>query len=148
MNLKLVRKIFTNKSTIGSLYIDDVLFCDILEDKDRGLLQSMLPSAIAKLKVWGETAIPYGKYEVVITYSEKFKQRMPLLLNVVGYTGIRIHTGNNADHSHGCLICGTRSIETPDLLKGGTSKIAYDKLFKILDAELKVAKVYIEITKK
>jgi hypothetical protein len=147
MKLKLVRKIFTNKSTIGSLYINDEYFCDILEDKDRGLLQSMLPSAIAKLKVFGETAIPYGTYEVVITFSDRFKQRMPLLVNVNGYTGVRIHKGNKVEDTHGCLLTGTRSSTTPDVLAGGSSTIAYDKLFKVLDKELKVGKVFIEITK-
>lgn len=92
--------------TIGKLYIDGVYFADTIEDKDRGLDDSMEESEIRKKKVYGETAIPLGTYKVEITYSPKFKKNLPLLYNVKGFEGIRIHSGNTAEDSLGCIIVG------------------------------------------
>ena len=92
--------------TIGKLYIDGVYFCDTVEDKDRGLDDSMEESVIKERKVYGETAIPLGTYKVEITYSPKFKKNLPLLYNVKGFEGIRIHSGNTAEDSLGCIIVG------------------------------------------
>lgn len=92
--------------TIGKLYIDGVYFCDTVEDKDRGLDDSMEESVIKERKVYGETAIPLGTYKVEITYSPKFKKNLPLLYNVKGFEGIRIHSGNTAKDSLGCIIVG------------------------------------------
>ena len=92
--------------TIGKLYIDGVYFCDTIEDKDRGLDDSMEESVIKERKVYGETAIPLGTYKVEITYSPKFKKNLPLLIGVKGFEGIRIHSGNTAKDSLGCIIVG------------------------------------------
>ena len=92
--------------TIGKLYIDGVYFADTIEDKDRGLDDSMEESTIKSRKVYGETAIPLGTYKVEITYSPKFKKNLPLLYNVKGFEGIRIHSGNTAKDSLGCIIVG------------------------------------------
>lgn len=92
--------------TIGKLYIDGVYFCDTVEDKDRGLDDSMEESTIKSRKVYGETAIPLGTYKIEITYSPKFKKNLPLLYNVKGFEGIRIHSGNTAKDSLGCIIVG------------------------------------------
>lgn len=92
--------------TIGKLYIDGVYFCETVEDKDRGLDDSMEESTIKSRKVYGETAIPLGTYKVEITYSPKFKKNLPLLYNVKGFEGIRIHSGNTAKDSLGCIIVG------------------------------------------
>jgi hypothetical protein len=108
MELKLIRNIFTNESTIGDLFIDNLFFCYILEDKDRGLSDALSLEQILKVKVYGKTAIPYGRYEIDWTMSARFKVFMPILLNVKGYSGIRIHKGNTELDSLGCLLCGTR----------------------------------------
>ena len=104
MKLKL-KRIFGNENyTIGKLYIDDVYFCDTLEDKVR-ILNSI------KDKVKHETAISEGIYDVVLTMSPKFKRLLPLLLNVQYFRGIRIHRGNKAEDSSGCIILGENKVK-------------------------------------
>ena len=106
MRLTLMR--IANRPTycIGKLYVDGVYVCDTLEDTDRGLSDIMDVEEIKKLKVYGKTAIPVGIYPVTITYSPKFKKNLPLLLNVKGYEGIRIHSGNTDKDTLGCILVG------------------------------------------
>ena len=84
--------------TIGKLYIDGVYFCDTLEDKVRNLN--------TEKKVYGETAIPAGKYKIQVAVSSKFKREMPYLMNVPQFTGIMIHPGNTPEDSLGCILVG------------------------------------------
>lgn len=114
--------------TIGKLYIDGVYFCDTIEDKDRGLDDSMEESVIKERKVYGETAIPLGTYKVEITYSPKFKKNLPLLIGVKGFEGIRIHSGNTAKDSLGCIIAG-RNKKVGMVLD---SRATMTKLLKVL----------------
>ena len=127
MKLKLIRKFKGTEYTIGDLFIDGIFFSNILEDVVRGLTDKNDDGDFddkGEGKVYGDTAIPAGKYEVVITYSNRFKKYLPLLLNVPGYEGIRIHGGNSAVDTHGCLLPGinnikgkvTKSKETTELL--------------------------------
>ena len=121
--MKLTLKRIAKKPTytIGKLYIDDVYFCDTCEDTDRGLEMSMPLPMIKKTKVPGETAIPYGTYELSMriispTYSKKKNFAftggvMPRLLNVPGWSGVLIHSGNTADDSEGCLLVGLNTIK-------------------------------------
>lgn len=93
--------------TISRLYVNGELFgCNTLEDTDRGLRQDMSLEEIKAKKVYGETAIPSGSYECVYTYSTRFKKMLPLLLNVQGFDGIRIHSGNSAKDTLGCILVG------------------------------------------
>ena len=132
MNLKLIRTALSDKSTIGELLIDGVRECYTLEDVVR-------PDGE---KVYGKTAIPAGKYEVVITFSNRFKCLMPLLLHVPGFEGIRIHSGNTAADTHGCVLTG-RTV-APDFI--GESKAAYAALYPKLEEACKAGKVWIEIS--
>lgn len=84
--------------TIGKLYIEGVYFCDTLEDKVRNLN--------TEKKVYGETAIPAGKYKIQVAVSSKFKREMPYLMNVPQFTGIMIHPGNTPEDSLGCILVG------------------------------------------
>jgi hypothetical protein len=141
MELLLDRTSRTLESTIGVLYVDGKHECFVLEDTDRGLQQYMPLDQIMRLKVKGKTAIPAGRYEVLITYSNRFKQQMPVLVNVPGYEGIRIHPGNTAADTEGCLLPGlNKSVNTVT-----ASKKAYSNFYIKLDAALKKQKVYITI---
>lgn len=86
-----------------------------IEDKDRGLKQSMPFGEIVKRKVYGVTAIPSGRYQVRLSYSQKFGAKdgyswcngmLPEVMDVPGYSGVRIHAGNSAKDSLGCLLPG------------------------------------------
>ena len=90
---------------MGCLAIDGVPFCDTLEPTDRLLdVFTMRPEQ----KIPGRTAIPTGSYPVVLTYSAKFRQTLPLLLRVPYFEGIRIHAGNSAKDTAGCILVGRR----------------------------------------
>lgn len=128
MNIILDRIAKKSKYTIGKLYIDGEYFCDTIEDTDRGLTQTMTDAQIKSKKVYGQTAIPTGTYKVIISYSNKFKRQMPLLLNVPGFLGIRVHSGNTEKDTEGCLIVGKNKA----VGKVIESKDTYNKLFSIL----------------
>jgi len=110
MKLLLERIAKKETYTIGKLYVDGEYFCDTIEDRDRGLNDSMSVEEIKKIKVYGETAIPTGRYRVTLSYSIKFKKMLPEILNVKGFAGIRIHSGNTAKDSLGCIIVGRNTV--------------------------------------
>jgi hypothetical protein len=144
MELQLKRETFTEQSTIGTLTIDGVFECFILEDKDRGLNDTLTLEQILKVKVYGKTAIPYGRYEIDWTMSARFKVFMPILLNVKGYAGIRIHKGNTEIDSLGCLLCGTRKITN----RITESTLATKNLYaKIENAKKQGQRIYITIVR-
>src|SRR4051812_4869970 len=130
MLITLKRYSFDVDSTIGKLYIDGVFECYTLEDKVRA----------DGVKIAGATAIPAGRYEVIINYSNRFKRLMPLLLNVLNFIGIRIHWGNKSKDTEGCLLLG--QTVGKDFI--GHSVDAFNAFF----TKLQVAKgaVFIEIS--
>ena len=103
MKLLLRRKEYGAEATIGTLAIDGVHECWTLEDVVR-------PAGAAKVP--GRTAIPAGKYHVVLSWSPKFKQRMPLLVGVPNFAGIRIHAGNTHQDTEGCILVGRERLAT------------------------------------
>lgn len=126
MRIKVIRHTFLKDRTIGTMYINDLRFCETLEDVDRGLHQEMELDAIKKIKVYGETAIPYGTYNLKMVYSPKYKKKMPLLENIPGYSGVLIHIGNYPKDSKGCLLVGM-SVEKGNLV---SSTIAFNALME------------------
>lgn len=130
MKLLLTRTTFTEKSTIGTLSIDGVFFCYTLEDRDRGLNQSDNIATITLKKVFGVTAIPTGTYYVIVDFSNRFKKLMPLIRDVKGFAGVRIHKGNYPEDTLGCVLVSMQY--GPDKLIN--SKEAYDKLMERLTA--------------
>ena len=112
MRLRLTRRWFTDLSTIGQLYIDDVEECFSLEDTMR---------ASGAEKVPGRTAIPVGRYRIVMTPSARFQTVLPELLDVPGFTAIRIHAGNTDADTSGCLLVGR--IREPDRISASRSAL-------------------------
>ena len=140
MELTLHRKWRKNGYSIGILYVDGVRFCDTLEDTDRGLDQSMTTKEIEEKKVYGETAIPYGRYEITMKVQspkykaskqyQKCKGYLPRLKNVKGYSGVLIHIGNYPKDSAGCILVGMNEV------KGAVvnSTLWFWKLYDLLKA--------------
>ena len=156
MELKLIRKIKTDTYTIGELYINNNLFCSTLEDTDRGLLDSMLLDEIKSKKVYGQTAIPKGTYEITLDvvspkfskypfYMEVCKGKLPRLQNVKGFEGILIHVADGykgAELVQGCIGIGKNTIKG-GLLEG---KETFKKLYSLLqDSKNKGEKLTIKI---
>ena len=125
MKLLLAREVFTDKSTIGKLYIDDKFQCYTLEDVDR-----KLESGGVKIKA--QTCIPRGTYRITITLSNRFKKPLPLLHNVPQFEGIRIHAGNTDANTEGCILLGTT--RSTDFIGG--SRLACDEVFAKLQKAL------------
>ena len=128
MRLTLKRIANRKDYCIGKLYINGKYFCDTLEDVDRGLDDSMTESEVRELKIKGKTAIPTGIYTVLLTYSPKYKKIMPLINNVKGYSGIRIHSGNSSKDTEGCLLVGKNTV----VGRLTDSRNTYNALFKRL----------------
>lgn len=121
MNLTLDRCWLDAKRTVGKLLIDEVFQCFTLEDRYRPPPEPKVP---------GQTCIPVGRYEVKLTYSPRFQIVMPLLLEVPGFAGVRIHTGNDERDTEGCIIVGQE--RQPDRVLH--SRQAYSALFLRLAA--------------
>ena len=131
MELKVKRLFKKSEYTIGKMYIDGKYFCDTVEDTDRDISCNMPLPIIKGVKVYGQTAIPTGTYNVSLTYSPKFRKVLPLIENVKGFDGVRIHSGNTAADSLGCIIVGENKI------KGGVinSRATMEKLMNRLSSE-------------
>ena len=143
MEIEVKRKFFTEESTVGDFFIDGCFYYFSLEDTDRQMKgEGLIIPWEKKLKVYGKTAIPYGRYEVVVNYSNRFKRLMPLLLNVPDYEGIRIHNGNTAEDTEGCILIG--HTKSKDFI--GNSKSAFNGFMNLLTSTLKREKVWLSIT--
>jgi len=116
MKLKLIREHGTKDYTHGKLYIEDIYFCDTIEDQERDV------------KIKSQTAIPCGTYKLIINMSTRFKKLMPLLLNVPNFAGVRIHSGNTKEDTEGCVLVGKR------LKDGfiGSSRVTFKELMSRL----------------
>ena len=119
--------------TIGSMSVDGAFECWTCEDTVR---------APGEPKVWGQTAIPAGRYEVDVTYSPHFDRRLPLLIDVPDFEGIRIHPGNTAADTDGCILVG----QVREAKGVGSSVLAFNVLFpKIEAAKAAGEQVYITL---
>ena len=128
-DITLIRKIFTNKSTVGKLIMGDLeLFT--LEDTAR------------KKKIYGETCIPSGTYDVIIRDSERYKRLMPSLVNVPYFDGILIHWGNFPENTHGCLLVGTDHTTSDKI---DESLKAFNLLYPKIEEALKTGPLKIHI---
>lgn len=123
MKIVVERFEFTGNSTISRISCDD-FECFGIEDVDRYLERD--PNA----KIYGKTAIPRGKYECIITFSNRFKKELPLLVAVPGFEGVRIHPGNKPEDTEGCILVG--SSHSKDFV--GNSRATFAKLFERIEA--------------
>ena len=137
--------------TIGRLYIreqvmdeylpgtEDKYFCDTLEPTWRDY-------ANGAYKVKGRSAIPEGRYAVVISYSPKFKQWLPILLGGPEFNrkwqGIRIHAGNTTKDTEGCILVG-KNREVGKVLD--SRKWLYELKQKIVEAKDRGEAVWLTI---
>ena len=140
MKLTLKRIALRPTYTIGRLYIDDVYFCDTIEDTVRDLNKNDKFDNGEK-KVHSKTAIPYGIYEIKWTYSPRFKKYTPQLMNVPSFEGIRIHAGNTSADTEGCLILG----KNKQVGKVLNSRATINKFYPIIKEACSNGKVTIEI---
>lgn len=143
MELKVIRKEFAKDYTVGELYINDEFFCYTMEDTDRNLTEEDPLSKLKKIKIAKRTAIPYGDYRVMLSFSKKLKRFLPLLLDVPNCRGIRIHKGSTQDWSSGCILVG---------LEKTTAKLkkiveAENKLMEVLKSVNEIEPIYIKIVK-
>ena len=111
IKMQLVRVALRSTYTIGKLYIDGKYFCDTLEDPVRDHNKDGDLNDVGEGKVYGNTAIPYGTYQVIMNMSARFKRRMPLLFTVNGFKGIRIHAGNTPKDTLGCILVGKNTVK-------------------------------------
>lgn len=132
MELRVERLWPRENYTVGRLYVNNEFFSNTLEDKIIDKNKNGVFDNDEK-KVYGESAIPYGKYKVVYNYSPKFGRNLPRLLGVPHFEGILIHPGNTAKDSFGCILVGKNTS------KGMLSESRYtsDKLNEIIDAAQK-----------
>lgn len=137
LRLHLVRTQALEHATLGQLFIDGVYKWFSLEDRWR-------PNEI---KIPGETCIPAGTYQVIINRSVRFGKMLPLLLNVPGFEGVRIHPGNSDADTAGCiLVGGSCQPNAKPVPKIGESVLACGDVQKrIADALAAGSKVWIEI---
>ena len=148
MELKLKRIALRDTYTIGRLYIDNHYLCDTLEDVVRDLNKDGDLNDAGEGKVYGKTAIPYGRYEITMkVQSPKYSQRasyawckgyLPRLLNVPHFDGILIHSGNDETHSYGCLLVGENKVKGKVINSMETLKRLYRILKSASDSGEKI----------
>ena len=120
MELLLRRDPSTAAATLGELSVDGQFECYTCED------------IVREVKIKGDTAIPAGRYQVKVTMSNRFQKLLPLLLNVPNFEGVRIHTGNTAEDTEGCILVG-QQIEGDSVRD---SRPAFAHLFQKIQAAL------------
>ncbi len=124
--------------TLGTLDLGGGRFCRTLEDA----IREQPGVEVAAWKVAGGTAIPAGRYRLAYTLSQRFGRMLPLLRDVPGFTGVRIHSGNTVADTEGCILVG-RTRVSPSRI--GDSRSVADELGARLQRALRVMDVYLEI---
>ena len=122
MNLRLIREPTISGTTLGVLFVDRHYECFTLEDAER----EVTGMPVMDWKVPGQTAIPSGRYRVIVTPSVRFGEPLPLLLDVPGFSGVRIHSGNTIADTEGCILVG----KDRDSARVLQSRVALGRLFE------------------
>lgn len=127
MTLRLIREPSKYGATLGVLFVDGAFECFTCED----VMREQPGQPVAKWKVPGETAIPSGRYRVAISMSPRFKRRLPEVLDVPGFDGIRIHAGNRSNETEGCILPGRTRGDGMVM----ESRLAFERLYARLEIE-------------
>ncbi len=114
--------------TLGKMFVDGAFECFTLED----VVREVPGQPVAQWKVPNQTAIPMGTYQVIVNHSAHFGKDLPLLVNVPGFDGVRIHSGNTAADTEGCILVG----ETEGASQISSSRAAFGALFPKIQAAL------------
>ncbi|REJ84518.1 MAG: hypothetical protein DWQ44_09040 [Bacteroidetes bacterium] len=151
---------WTDTSTLSQWFIDGeanfysnkydkMLPVYALEDKDRDLHSYMTDAEVRKVKVHGETAIPYGKFRVIMSFSARFKKIMPEVIGVPGFSGIRIHNGSLVTHTEGCPLIGYKHHYMPDKDQFwvSQSRDCFAEIMSMLNIANEKEKMFLEIIK-
>ena len=125
MKLTLKREIFAPRYTEGKLYCNGKYIADTLEDTFRDLTKQK--------KVYGETAIPTGTYQVKVTMSNRFNKLMPILIDVPGFEGVRVHAGNKPEDTEGCILIGVKASAGLLTMSREKTKAVYDMIQNALN---------------
>jgi hypothetical protein len=128
MLLEVKREPSAQGCTLGSLSVDSEFECFTLED----VVREVPEEAVETWKIPGETAIPSGTYAVIVNMSTRFGKLLPLLLHVPGFQGVRIHSGNVAADTEGCILVGSRRTGSAVL----DSRLAFRALFAKIQAAI------------
>lgn len=148
-------------ATIGEITVDGVHECYTCEDvvclthtsdcavhNAPALPPGPCDCGLVGEKIPGQTAIPAGRYRVIVNRSERFSKLagrdvfLPLLLDVPGFEGVRIHTGNRPEDTEGCILPGLKR----DTNSVGQSRMAFEPLFaKIVAATQDGGECWIEV---
>lgn len=121
MDILVFRDTF-EEATLGKLFVDGTYCCETLEDRDRKLESG-------GVKVPAQTAIPRGTYELIVNTSAHFDRRLPLLVAVPEFEGVRIHSGNMVADTEGCILVGLGRTATSVT----SSRAAFSILFDLID---------------
>lgn len=139
MEIVLERKIHNKDSTEGNLYVNGKWFAHTIED----VVRAKPGQWSKKLKVYAKTAIPYGRYPVMVTWSERFQRPLTGVFNVPDFEGIRIHNGTTELSSAGCIIISYKADNNNNRLIN--DKAAMNDLVKLVEATQKKEKVWLTI---
>ncbi len=136
MELKVIRSVHNEKSTLGKMFLNGQFYAFTCEDTVRHI------NGDVTKKIQNQTAIDAGRYEVILSFSNHFQKYLPLILNVPCFAGIRIHGGNTAEDSEGCILIGAQG-DMKSSISNCASKVA--SLVAALKAVEKTEKIWIEI---
>jgi hypothetical protein len=142
MEILLERIHLNEECTEGKLFIDGTFFCYTIEDKVRAKPGEWK----TEVKVYGKTAIPYGKYPVLVTWSNRFKRQLTGVFNVQDFEGIRLHNGVNETSSAGCIIVSKK--QDPKGKRLINDKTAMNELCDLVAVAQKKEKVWLKIVDK
>lgn len=116
---RLSRQPSSSECTIGDMWASEdgettwARLCWSLED----VVREVPGQPVASWKIHGKTAIPRGRYRVIVDHSEHFGKDLPHLLDVPGFDGVRIHGGNTAADTEGCVLVAHHH-PTEDVIQG------------------------------